>query len=44
MEKRHHKKYVHYELRLLIFRLSFYMLGLRKLSFRFEISWGWDDK
>ena len=36
------KKYIHKIIDIGIFRLSIYIMGRKKFSLRFEISWGWD--
>jgi hypothetical protein len=37
-----HKVYIHYSLKIWIFRFSLYILG-KKFSARIEIANGWDD-
>lgn len=37
------KRYIHKEITLFkIFRISFYKMGMKKFTLRFEIGWGWD--
>lgn len=35
---------IHAVLRIFIFRFSWYELTPRKVTIRFEVSWGWDYK
>jgi len=35
-------KYHHFEIKLGIFRISWFNYTLKKVTFRFEISWGWE--
>lgn len=35
-------RYIHVEIRFLIFRISWFELTKKKVTIRFEISWGWE--